>query len=145
MNHKSYKYVITFLTICCIGTTFAQKFEKKFSENFKTNKDVKIYINASHTDINVTSWNKNEVQVYVKEDIYKTIPKARKKYLKAYIQYDGPILAPIKKNQKVGVLKVLYKDEIINEYEVYAFEDVRKLNVISRIIKSINYLIWGDV
>ncbi len=88
---------------------------------------------------------KNEVQVYVKEDIYKTIPKARKKNLKAYIEYDGPILAPIKKNQKIGLLKVLYKNEIINEYEVYAFEDVKKLNVISRIIKSINYLIWGDV
>tara|TARA_B100000963_G_scaffold348063_1_gene355105 strand:+ start:2664 stop:3824 length:1161 start_codon:yes stop_codon:yes gene_type:complete len=89
--------------------------------------------------------NKSEVQVYVKENIYKTIPKARKKYLKAVIEYDGPILAPIKKDQKVGVLKVLYKDEIINEYKVYAFENVKKLNVISRIIKSINYLIWGDV
>ena len=48
-------------------------------------------------------------------------------------------------NQKVGILKVLYKDEIINEYEVYAFENIKKLNAISRIIKSINYLIWGDV
>ena len=89
--------------------------------------------------------NKSEVQVYVKEDIYKTIPKARKKHLKAFIEYDGPILAPIKKDQKVGVLKVIYKDETINEYQVYAFEDVKKLNAISRIIKSINYLIWGDV
>ena len=41
--------------------------------------------------------------------------------------------------------KILYKDEIINEFKVYAFEDIKKLNVISRIIKSINYLIWGDV
>ena len=89
--------------------------------------------------------NKSEVQVYVKEDIYKTIPKARKKHLKAIIEYDGPILAPIKKDQKVGILKVIYKDEIINEYHVYAFENVKKLNAISRIIKSINYLIWGDV
>ena len=89
--------------------------------------------------------NKSEVQVYVKEDIYKTIPKARKKHLKAFIEYDGPILAPIKRDQKVGVLKVIYKDETINEYQVYAFEEVKKLNAISRIIKSINYLIWGDV
>ena len=88
---------------------------------------------------------KDEVQVYVKKDIYKTIPKARKKNLKAYIEYDGPILAPIIKDQKIGVLKVLYKDELIDEHEVYAFENVKKLNVISRIIKSINYLIWGDV
>ena len=45
----------------------------------------------------------------------------------------------------VGILKLLYKDEIINEYDVYAFEEVKKLNVISRIVKSLNYLIWGDV
>ena len=111
--------------------------------NFDTIKIAEI--NKEISRLEVWLGNKNEVQVYVKEDIYKTIPKARKKYLKAYIQYDGPILAPIKKNQKVGVLKVLYKDEIINEYDVYAFEDVKKLNVISRVIKSINYLIWGDV
>ncbi len=88
---------------------------------------------------------KSEVQVYVKEDIYKTIPKARKKHLKAFVEYEGPILAPIAKNQKVGTLKVLYKDEVINEYEVFAFEDIKKINVISRILKSVNYLIWGDV
>jgi len=89
--------------------------------------------------------NKEEVKVYVKQDIYKTIPKARKKNLKAYIEYEGPILAPIIKDQKVGVLKVLYKGEMINEHNVYAYEEVKKLNIISRIIKSINYLIWGDV
>ena len=88
---------------------------------------------------------KDQVKAYVKEDIYKTIPKARKRHLKTLIYYDGPIVAPIKKNQKLGILKVVYKDEIINEYQLYAFEDIKKLNIISRIIKSINYLIWGDV
>ena len=43
------------------------------------------------------------------------------------------------------ILKVLYKGEMINEHNVYAYEEVKKLNIISRIIKSINYLIWGDV
>jgi len=103
----------------------------------KTNKEI--------SRLQVWLGKKDEVRAYVKEDIYKTIPKARKKYLKAYIEYDGPILAPIKKNEIIGTLKVLYKDEIINEYEVYAFEDIKKLNVISRVLKSINYLIWGDV
>ncbi len=88
---------------------------------------------------------KDKVQVYVKKDIYKTIPKARKKHLEVYIEYHGPILAPIEKDQELGILKILYKDEIINEFKVYAFEDIKKLNIISRIIKSLNYLIWGDV
>ncbi len=111
--------------------------------NFDTIKVAKN--NEEISRLKVWLGKKNEVQVYVKENVYKTIPKARKKNLKAFIEYEGPILAPIKKNQKVGILKLLYKDEIINEYDVYAFEDVKKLNVISRIVKSLNYLIWGDV
>ena len=111
--------------------------------NFDTIQIAKTDEEISNLDV----WlgKKDKVQVYVKNDIYKTIPKARKKHLEAYIEYNGPILAPIEKDQELGILKILYKDEIINEFKVYAFEDIKKLNVISRIIKSINYLIWGDV
>ena len=88
---------------------------------------------------------KEKVNVYVNENIYRTIPKARKKYLKAKIVYDGPIAAPIKKDDQVGKLIIYYKDELINEFALFASEDVKKVNIFSRIIKSINYLIWGDV
>ena len=54
-------------------------------------------------------------------------------------------VAPIKKDQQVGTLKVLYKGELLNEHKVYALEEIKKMNVFSRIIKSVNYLIWGDV
>jgi len=88
---------------------------------------------------------KNIVGVYVKEDIFKTIPKARKKFLKVSVHYNGPILAPIKKDAIIGKLKVTYKNDFIEEYNLLAFEDVKKLNVFSRLIKSLNFLIWGDV
>ena len=85
------------------------------------------------------------VKVNVKNDIYKTIPKARKKFLKVSLIYNGPIPAPIKKGDILGKLKVSYKDEPIEEYDLLAFENVKKLNVFSRLLKSINFLIWGDV
>jgi D-alanyl-D-alanine carboxypeptidase (penicillin-binding protein 5/6) len=88
---------------------------------------------------------KDFVKTYVKVDIYKTIPKARKKYLKVSINYNGPIEAPIKKDDILGKLKVTYKNEIVEEYDLLAFEDVKKLNIFSRLLKSINFLIWGDV
>ena len=96
---------------------------------------------------NVDVWlgKKDTVDVYVKTDIYKTIPKARKKYLTVSITYKGPIQAPIKKDDVIGKLKVVYKNELIEEYDLFAFEDVKKLNILSRLIKSINFLIWGDV
>ena len=88
---------------------------------------------------------KEMVKVYVSEDVYETIPRTRKKNLKVSITYDGPIEAPIKKNDVLGLMKIIYKDEIINEFKILAFEDVKKVNIFSRLIRSINYLIWGDV
>jgi D-alanyl-D-alanine carboxypeptidase (penicillin-binding protein 5/6) len=101
--------------------------------------------NIPITDVDVWLGKKNTVAGYVKSDIYKTIPKARKKKLKVSIIYKGPIHAPIKKHDILGKLKVSYKNELIEEYDLFAYEDVKKLNVFSRLMKSINFLIWGDV
>ena len=88
---------------------------------------------------------KDTVATYVKKDIYKTVPKARKKFLKVSIIYKGPIPAPIKKDTILGKLKITFKGELVDEYDLFAYEDVKKLNVFSRLMKSINFLIWGDV
>ena len=112
-----------------------------------TNFDV-IEISKKEIDIDeLDVWlgKKKTVKVHTQTDIYKTIPKARKKYLKAKIVYQGPIQAPIEKNSKLGSLLITYKDEIIGEYDLFASEEVKKLNIFSRLIQSINYLIWGDV
>ena len=101
--------------------------------------------NIPIADLDVWLGYKKKVKTYVNQDVYKTIPKARKRYIKTIIEYNGPIEAPIKKNDIVGTMKVFYKDELLNEYKVLAFEDVKKVNIFSRLIKSINYLIWGDV
>ena len=86
-----------------------------------------------------------QVNVYVNEDIYKTIKKAQKRLLKVSINYNGPIEAPIKKNQIIGKLNISYNENIIGEYDLLAANDVKKVNIFSRLMKSINYLIWGDV
>ena len=88
---------------------------------------------------------KDFINTYVKEDIYKIIPKARKRLLKVSINYNGPIQAPIKKDDILGKLNLFYDDELIKQYDLLAFENVKKLNIFSRLMKSVNFLIWGDV
>jgi len=88
---------------------------------------------------------KDKVKVYTKEDIYKTIKKGQKKKIKAKVIYDGPIEAPIKKDQILAKLKIVYDQELIGEYELLAVDEVKRVNIFSRLIKSFNYLIWGDV
>ena len=97
------------------------------------------------SEVDVWLGKQNNVKVYTKKDIYKTIKKARKKNLKISVNYEGPIEAPINKDDVLAKLKVVYKDEIIGEYDLYALQDVKKLNMFSRLMRSLNYLIWGDV
>ena len=97
------------------------------------------------SELDVWQGKQKKVKAYISSDIYKTIPKAKKKYLKVTVNYDGPLEAPIKKNEVVGKMKITYKDEVVGNYDLFASESVQKQNIISRILSSINFLIWGDV
>ena len=112
-----------------------------------TNFDL-VEINKSGEDFDsVDVWlgKKDSVKVYTKEDIYKIIKKGKKKLLKVKMLYEGPVEAPISKDQVLAKLKIIYDDELIDEYDLLAKEQVNKVNIFSRLMKSLNYLIWGDV
>ena len=112
-----------------------------------TNFDL-VEINKSGDEFDsVDVWlgKKDSVKVYTKEDIYKIIKKGKKKLLKVKMLYEGPVEAPISKDQVLAKLKIIYDDELIDEYDLLAKEQVNKVNIFSRLMKSLNYLIWGDV
>ncbi len=111
--------------------------------NFQTVKIAKK--NTKFIDIDVWLGQKDTVSVYSDKDIYKTIKKPRLNKLKTKIIYDGPIKAPIKKDDKLAKLIITYEGNVISEHDLLALENVKKMNILSRILKSINYLIWGDV
>ena len=112
-----------------------------------TNYDLVKISNTNESLHKVDVWlgKENSVDVYTNQDIYKTIKKAKKKLLKVSVKYEGPIEAPIKKDEKVAILKVVYDDELVGEYDLLASKEVKKVNFVSRLLKSLNYLIWGDV
>ena len=97
------------------------------------------------SELEVWLGQKSNVEVYTKQNIYKTIKKARKNRLKISVNYNGPIEAPIIKDQAIAKLKMIYDDELIGEYDLFAKKEIKRLNIFSRLIRSLNYLIWGDV
>ena len=101
--------------------------------------------NSPFDSLDVWLGKENSIKVYTRENIYKIIKKGQKKLLKAKVVYEGPIEAPIKKDQKLAKLKIIYDQELIGEYDLLAIKDIKKVNIFSRLIKSLNYLIWGDV
>jgi D-alanyl-D-alanine carboxypeptidase (penicillin-binding protein 5/6) len=88
---------------------------------------------------------KNKVDIYVKNDIYITVAKRKKKTISAYIEFNGPIPAPIEKDAKLGVLNIFLNDELFTQHDVFSMEKIKKVNIFSRLIRSFNFFVWGDV
>ncbi|WKD86387.1 hypothetical protein KCTC32516_01762 [Polaribacter huanghezhanensis] len=84
MKLKSYKVVGFLFTAFFISSLHAQKFDKKFNENFNVNKDVVLAINATNADINVTTWNRNEVAVEAVITVEGLSKKEAEKFLKSW-------------------------------------------------------------
>ena len=101
--------------------------------------------NENIGEVEVWQGKKKTIKAYINKNLYKTIPKAKKKYLKIIMNYKGPFKAPIEKNDVIGSLKIYFKDDLLEEHDLLAFEKVDRVNIFSRILSSINFLIWGDV
>ncbi|KRO54585.1 MAG: hypothetical protein ABS04_01750 [Pelagibacteraceae bacterium BACL5 MAG-121015-bin10] len=112
-----------------------------------TNFDLVEIAKANEPVDNLDVWlgKEKSISVYSKNDIYKTIQKAKKNLLKVSLKYDGPIEAPIKKDQVIAKLRVVYDQNLVGEYDLLASKDIKKVNFFTRLMKSLNYLIWGDV
>jgi len=95
--------------------------------------------------LNVWLGKKVRVDVVTLENLYLTIPKRKKKTIKAVLEYDGPIEAPIKKGEKLGLLNVYISGELKKQIDILSAENIKRSNVFSRLFKSLNYLVWGDV
>ena len=111
--------------------------------NFDT---IEIYNNEnSFQELDVWLGKKNSVKTHFKTNVYKTIQKARLRNLKVVLNYDGPIKAPIKKNQKLGEVSIYYKDDLIETLDLLSSESIEEVNNFTKLVRSINFLIWGDV
>ena len=100
--------------------------------------------NTVIANLDVWLGKKNKVEVSVNEDIYLTVPKRKKSIVKAFIEYTTPIRAPIEKGDKLGSLSVFVEDKLIKKVDIFSNEKIKRTNIFSRILKSFNFLVWGD-
>ncbi len=87
---------------------------------------------------------KDNIPGYIKDDLYVTIKKNELKNFKVSLNYNGPLKAPIKKDQEIGSL-VIKKGDTSETIKVYSSEKVKKVNFIKSLFTTFNYMIWGDV
>ena len=84
------------------------------------------------------------VEGIVKEDIYITIFKKELKNFKVFLEYNGPIKAPIKKDQKIGNLIIETPTDEKIKFPIYSAKKIKKVNFFKSLFLSFNYMIWGD-
>ena len=101
--------------------------------------------NTSTFELDTWLGREDKIKATTKEDYYITINKKDIRNLKVALKYDGPIVAPIQKNEKVAELVITSKDQLIKTLPLFATEDLKKVNFFKSLVTSINYLIWGDV
>jgi D-alanyl-D-alanine carboxypeptidase (penicillin-binding protein 5/6) len=98
------------------------------------------------TIFEVKTWlgKENITKGYTKEDIYVTIDKKDLRGFDVFLEYTGPINAPVNKDEKIALIKVYNKKELVKTTPVYAAESVKKINFLLSLLTSFNYMIWGD-
>ncbi len=96
-------------------------------------------------DMDVWLGKKNKLETIVNENIYFTVPKRKKSSIKAIVEYNSPIKAPISKGDKVGVLNIYIDGDLKKEADILSNENIKRANIFYRLLKSLNYLVWGDV
>ncbi len=92
---------------------------------------------AAGTDIaNARVWmgQKDELKVGVNRDVYLTLPKGDVNKLKAEVEYNGDLLAPIAQDQVVGTLLYKVDGKVVEETELVALEPVEEGGIFKRIM-----------
>ena len=74
-----------------------------------------------------------------------TVPKRKKNTIKAIIEYNSPIQAPITKGDKLGSLNIYVAGDLKKQIDVLSGEEIKKANIFLRLLKSFNFLVWGNV
>ena len=80
----SLKNHITAFLLTTSVALFAQKQSKDFKETFNVQKDAIVEINASHAEVEVTTWTKNQVEVQATIEIEGLSKEEAEKYLKNF-------------------------------------------------------------
>jgi len=111
-----------------------------------TNSETFEIAKKEETIFEINTWlgHKSTAPGYTKEDVYFTIDKKDLRSFNVFIEYPGPIKAPVRKDDEIAAIKIYKKDELVKSIPVYAAERVKKLNFLLSLFTSFNYMIWGD-
>jgi D-alanyl-D-alanine carboxypeptidase (penicillin-binding protein 5/6) len=107
----------------------------RFYETFKLHA-----ANAPLTDMRVWKGDKESVPLGLASSLYITTPRGKRNKIKANMNVDATIIAPIEKGQTYGKVEVKLGDEVIAERPLVALDDVAEGGLWRRTVDNIKLL-----
>jgi D-alanyl-D-alanine carboxypeptidase (penicillin-binding protein 5/6) len=113
--------------------TRAQESLKLLNWGYQFFDGVKLYAGAAPVkSIDVWKGAARSVNVGVGSDLFVTVPKGEAEKLKAELISEQPLVAPLAKGQRVGVLRVTHDGKPFGEYPLIALEPVAQAGFFGR-------------
>jgi D-alanyl-D-alanine carboxypeptidase (penicillin-binding protein 5/6) len=111
-----------------------------------TNTETFLISKKNETLFEIDTWLGKEkiTKGYTKESVYSTVSKKDLRGFNVFLEYYGPIKAPIKKDDQIALIKIYNKKKLIKTVPVYAVEKTKKINFLLSLLTSLNYMFWGD-
>lgn len=119
----------------------ATESQKLLNYGFQNFESVRLYQkNEPVTSLRLWKGTENKVKVGFRSDLFLSIPTGQRAQLKATMETQQPLAAPIVGGQKIGMIKITLGGKPYAEYKLVALEPVPLANVFSRGWDSIRLL-----
>lgn len=122
----------------------AEEAKRIFEWAYQAFEEVDIFAaNESVGEASVFGGVKSGVPLKAHEKVSILVPVANRDRLKAHVVYNGPLVAPLEADQKVGILRIWIGDALVQETPVYTAEAVESGDLTERSLNAVFELTTG--
>lgn len=119
----------------------AQESQKLLNWGFLNFDTYKVY-SKGQAVLTPTVWkgSSNSIKLGFNRDVYVTLPRGSNAKLKPLVERTDPLVAPITQNMRVGTLKLMADDKVVNSLPLLALEQVNEATIVGRAFDSMRLL-----
>lgn len=122
----------------------AQETQKLLSYGFRFYETTKLYERgAVLATPRIWGGDSNELRVGVDEEVFMTLPRNRNEELRARLNLNSDLQAPIAVGDEVGTLEVHLGDEVVGERRLVALENVEEGGLFKRLFDQVRRFFSG--
>ncbi|MEW5787077.1 MAG: D-alanyl-D-alanine carboxypeptidase family protein [Pseudomonadota bacterium] len=114
-------------------TARAMESQKLLNYGFQFFETAKLYpANQAVSSLRIYKGTENEVKAGFIGDFFVTVPRGTSKAIQAQLITQQPLLAPVKRGQRLGTLRLTANGQPVGDYPLLALEDVEVAGILGR-------------